>query len=199
MTLSQRVTASTLVAIIGCSDGADTTRRMPENSPRSPQTSIAEMPRCGVGTGTIVTPEGIGRLRIGATVAEVRAGCRILRDTTGQGAEGMLERLITVDLGRDTVEMVVAEDRIWRIHIDGPAFRTADEIGVGTTVDALRRSGSARVLTGEGSMFLTLAEKCGLSFRLAGVPFGPERAAAELPGDGRVVELLVFGCEATTP
>ncbi len=197
MTISQRVTTAGLIAILGCSDTADTTPGKPEDTARSPKPSIAETSLCGIDAGTTVGPEGIGRLRIGATIDDVRAGCRIVRDTMRVAAEGMRERRITVDLGRDTVETVVVEDRIRRIHVDGPAFRTADDIGVGTTVDALRRSGSARVLAGEGSMFLTLADKCGLSFRLDGVPFGPERPAADLPADGRVVEVLVFGCEAT--
>ena len=197
MTISQRVTTAGLIAILGCSDTADTTPGKPEDTARSPRPSIAETSLCGIGAGTIVGPEGIGRLRIGATIDDVRAGCRIVRDTMRVAGEGMRERRITVDLGRDTVETVVVEDRIRRIHVDGPAFRTADDMGVGTTVDALRRSGSARVLAGEGSMFLTLADECGLSFRLGGVPFGPERPAADLPGDGHVVEVLVFGCEAT--
>ena len=37
------------------------------------------------------------------------------------------------------------------------------------------------------------------AFRLGGAPFEPERPAAELPGDARVVEVLVFGCKASQP
>lgn len=188
-----------LLVMVACSDTADTT---PEQEPvpsRESAPAAARIPTCRINDGTILTADGIGRLRVGASVAEVRAECVIVRDTTGPDLEGMQQRRIAVDLERDTVEAVVVDDRVWRIHVDGPAFRTADGLGVGTTVAELRKDRAARVLAGEGSMFITVADQCGLSFRLGGVQFGPELPAADLPAEARVVEVLAFGCESPQP
>lgn len=169
------------------------------NPPDESEPSVVQTPACEVDRGTILTRDGIGALRVGASVTDVRARCNVVRDATRRGVEGMPERRIAVDLGRDTVDAVVVDDRVWRIHVDGPAFRTADGLGVGTTVAELRKDRVARVLAGEGSMFVTLADQCGLSFKLGGVAFGPARPASELPADARVVEVLAFGCESPQP
>lgn len=194
-----------LVASTACSDTADTTpgpepaghRELPAGTRPGAITSPAA--RCGINDGTVLRGDGVGQLRVGAALADVRTDCSVLTDTTAPGAEGMRERRIGVDLKRDTVEAIVVNDSVWRIHVGGSSFRTTEGLGVGSTVAELRQGRAARVLAGEGSMFITLAEHCGLSFRLGGVPFGPERPAAELPADGRVVEVLIFGCDSPRP
>jgi hypothetical protein len=148
---------------------------------------------CGVGERTVVTGDGIGDLRVGAPVEGVTRTCRVVHDTVVQGAEGMPERRLVVDLGRDSVTVVVDSNRVWRVHVRSPAFRTADSLGVGTPATALRRPG-ARVLAGEGAHFVTLPSHCGLSFRLRGVEFGRVRIPAEIPDGATVGEVLVVGC-----
>jgi hypothetical protein len=150
---------------------------------------------CGVDVTTVLTGDGIGDLRIGAPVDAVARMCRILRDTTAAGAEGLQERTIVVDLGRDSVTAVVTAGRVWRVHVGSPAFRTADSLGVGTPASALRRAG-ARVLTGEGKLFVALSSHCGLSFRLRGVEFGRVTSVAQLPPSAVVDEVLAIGCSA---
>ena len=61
------------------------------------------------------TDEGIGHLRIASTVEGVGLNCKIVRDTTAIGAEGMPARKLLVALSRDTVEAEVVSGRIWRI------------------------------------------------------------------------------------
>jgi hypothetical protein len=194
-----------LLASTACSDTADTTPD-PEPAGRRAASAGAQsggtasgVDRCGVDDGTVLSGDGVGQLRVGAALARVRANCTVLTDTTAPGAEGMRERRINVDLERDTVEAIVVNDSVWRIHVDGSAFRTAEGLGVGNTVAELRQDRAARVLAGEGSMFIALADHCGLSFRLGGVPFGPERPVEELPAEGRVVEVLAFGCDSPQP
>jgi hypothetical protein len=72
-------------------------------------------------------------------------------------------------------------------------IRTADSVGVGTPGRALRRPG-ARVLAGEGAMFVTLPTHCGLSFRLRGVRFGRLSSPAQIPDTAGVDEVLAIGC-----
>lgn len=197
------IAAIALIALAGCSESAD---RAPDQSPddspaapANPESTAAEAPSCGAPTGATLTADGIGRLRVGASVSEVREACGVVSDETNPGSEGMAERRLAVTIGGATVEAVVVDDRIWRVHVETEDFRTADDLGVGSTVADLRNKGDARVLAGEGSMFMTLASHCGLSFRLGGVPFGPERPAAELPAGGRVVEVLAMGCGSPPP
>lgn len=202
MTKSQLIPMLALIAAAACSDTADTTPDpvpAPAGQDTQPGPSTPSVAACGIGNSSILEGDGIGRLRVGATVADVRNACTIVGDATGRGAEGMPERRIEVDLRRDTVAAVVVDDRVWRIHVKGSAFRTAEGLGVGSTVAELRRDRTARVMPGEGSMYVTLDDHCGLSFRLSGVPFGRARPVAELPADGRVVEVLAFGCEAPRP
>ncbi|MGI9140118.1 MAG: hypothetical protein ACR2GJ_03300 [Gemmatimonadaceae bacterium] len=196
------IAAIALIALAGCSESANRAPdRSPEDSPAAaanPESTAAAAPSCGA-AGATLTADGIGRLRVGARVSEVREACRVVSDETNPGSEGMAERRIAVTIGDAPVDAVVVDDRIWRVHVETGDFRTADGLGVGTTVADLRDKGNARVLAGEGSMFMTLASHCGLSFRLGGVPFGPERSAAELPAGGRVVEVLAMGCESPRP
>lgn len=201
-----RVIPILLFAAAACSDTADTTPApepagqvaAPPDGARS-GAPASRAAKCGSNESTLLSGDGVGRLRVGASLADVRADCTILTDSTAAGAEGMRERRIAVDLGRDTLEAVVVNGRVWRIHVDGSAFRTAEGIGVGSTVAELRQDRAARVMAGEGSMFIALADHCGLSFRLRGVPFGRERPVEQLPADGRVVEVLAFGCDSPQP
>jgi hypothetical protein len=148
---------------------------------------------CGIDERTVLTGDGIGDLRVGVPVERVMRTCRIVRDAVVQDTEGMPERRLVADLGRDSVTAVVGSNRVWRVHVRSPAFRTADSLGVGTPATALRRPG-AKVLTGEGAHFVTLPSHCGLSFRLRGVEFGRVRTPAEIPAGATVGEVLVVGC-----
>ena len=160
---------------------------------RDGATTVAATATCGVDARTPLTGDGIGDLRVGMPVEAVSRGCRVLRDTTALGAEGMQERRILVDLGRDSVVAVVDSNRVWRLHVSSPAFRTSDSLGVGTPASALRRAG-ARVLTGEGKVFVTLPSHCGLSFRLRGVQAGRVSSVSQLPPGAVVDEVLAIGC-----
>jgi hypothetical protein len=150
---------------------------------------------CGVDERTTLTGDGIGNLRVGAGVEDVARACRILRDTTGLGTEGQQERTILVDLGRDSVSAVVSADRVWRVHVRGPAFRTSDSLGIGTPVGAFRLRGP-QILMGEGNVFLRLPIHCGLSFRLRDVAPGQASSLEQLPDSAVVDEVLAIGCAA---
>jgi hypothetical protein len=158
-------------------------------------TASATASACGVNARTALTGDGIGSLRVGAPVEDVARGCRILRDTTVLGTEGQHERRIVVDLGRDSVAAVVTAGKIWRVHVQGPAFRTADSLGIGTPVGAFRQRGP-QILMGEGNVFLRLPSHCGLSFRLRDVAPGQASSLEQLPDSVAVDEVLAIGCGA---
>jgi hypothetical protein len=148
----------------------------------------------------VVRDEGMGELQIGVPVDSVSAHCPVLRDTTAIGAEGMPTRKLAVFLPPDTIEAEVVNNRIWRLSIVSPVFRTADSLGVGTPLSRLLQLKSPRGMTGEGKFFVASPDHCGMSFRLANA--GPRSHTGDLDQAGLkrlsksavVSEILVFGC-----
>jgi hypothetical protein len=153
----------------------------------------------------ILGEEGIGELRIGATVESVRQKCNVVRDTTAIGAEGMPARNLTVALSRDTVEAEIVNGRVWRIAVDSPRLRTADALGVGTSIGRLRQLKDPRGMMGEGQLFVASPQHCGMSFLLSNAGPGAMRGDLDRAGLFRlsetavVSEVLIFGCKLTSP
>jgi hypothetical protein len=197
-----------LLAVIGCEvkkeqqpssipPSSDTTSVGSQPSPAAPGTSAPRPSACG---SEVITDEGIGQLRIGATVESVRQKCNVVRDTTAPGAEGMPARKLRVALSRDTVEAEIVDGRVWRIAVHSPRLRTADSLGVGTTLARLLQLRNPRGMTGEGKFFVASPEHCGMSFRLANAGPGARRGDLDsaglerLPKSAVVSEVLIFGC-----
>ncbi|MGQ0641911.1 MAG: hypothetical protein ACT4P6_14265 [Gemmatimonadaceae bacterium] len=163
-------------------------------SPRSQrETSPARAATCAVAETTAVTGQGLGELRIGATVQKVRTACDVARDSTiARGNEAMPERRIAVVLGTDTVEAIVESDWIRRLEVTTPRFRTSDSLGVGTSAGALRAR-DATLAVGDRGVFALVPAHCGISFHLAGMT--PAQGSwAAIPDSTLVDRVLVFGC-----
>ena len=161
--------------------------QLPGDPPQSP-----EVLDCGVGPGAVLTGSGIGALRIGATVAEIRSRCMVLTDSVYPGPEGQPERRLAVVTGSVNTAAAIVDDHVWRIYVASPRFMTADSLGVGTAVGQLRGP-QARLARGEGT-FVLRQDHCGLSFQLAGgVPPGAQTLDA-VPDSVRVERVLVIGC-----
>jgi hypothetical protein len=155
---------------------------------------------CGVPAGDVQIDGGVGVLRIGTPVADLTKRCSIVRDATVPDNEGMPSRELAIALGSDTAIAEVVGDSVWRLRFTSPRFRAGD-VRVGTTVADLERFDGARALVGEGELYVTLPEICGVSFRIAGAEFAraasarsPEAALGTLPDTARVDLLLVFAC-----
>lgn len=152
----------------------------------------------------ILSDEGIGKLKIGAPVDSISPHCVVLRDTTASGAEGMPARKLAVFLPPDTVEAEVVDNRIWRLSIVSPLYRTTDSLGVGTPLSRLLRLKNPRGMTGEGKFFVASPEHCGMSFRLANAGPGGQHGdldqagLARLPRSAVVSEILIFGCHLSS-
>lgn len=194
MRLESAAGLTLLLALGGCK-----AKQEPASASSSPTTSSGQASRSACGD-EILADEGIGELRIGATVASVREKCSILRDTTVIAAEGMPARKLAIALSRDTVEAEIVSDRVWRIAVLSPRLRTADSLGVETSRARLLQLTNPRVMTGEGQLFAMSTEHCGMSFRLANTGPGAlgrsvERGGlAGLPESTVVSEVLIFGC-----
>ena len=155
---------------------------------------------CGIGPGTVLTDSGLGALKVGAPTAMIKQQCRVLQDATQLGDEADSERVLLVGLGSDTLVATIDNDRVWRIEVSTPRFRTRDSLGVGSRVAAFRRFHDLKAETGEGPYFLVVGSHCGMSFGLPlnavpdtlGTLEGP--MLNQLADTLRVESVLVFGC-----
>jgi hypothetical protein len=142
--------------------------------------------------------QGVGVLQVGATVEQLRERCRIVEDTVVAGVEGMPGRQLSIAILGDTLVAEVVQDTVWRIRITTGRFRTRDSLGVGTPAEDLTSRDGARALVGEGEIYMTIEEACGVSFRLDGVSYSivasapsPESAVRLVP-DTAVVDLVLL-------
>lgn len=196
-----RVAGGALVTCVmaGCQRGDQKVdaRLADSATAQPPAPTPVTVPDCG---GSALSDSALGEVRIGRTVAEVSARCTVVRDTTAPRSEGQLARVIDVVVGSDTIEAEVIEDRIWRIEVTSPAYRTADSLGVGTPLPALLAHEGVSPLSGEGRLFVKTASHCGLSFQLS-VPDTGAAAGRWTVADLRrlssateVTRVLIIGC-----
>lgn len=156
---------------------------------------------CGVHPGDVQVEEGVGVLRIGTSVEEVRQRCRVVRDTTVLDIEGMPARRLVVSIGDDTAVAEIVADSVWRVRLTSPRFRAEGGLGIGTLASTLAAIPGARALVGEGEIYVTVPGTCGVSYRVSGADFArvssarsPEEAIDLLPDTAQIDLLLVYEC-----
>lgn len=165
--------------------------------PAGPATAVAAC----VPPGATLTGDGVGEVRIGRSVAELRGVCSVVRDTVVPGPEGMPQRVLEVPTDGDTLRVEVVDDAVWRVTVTDDGVRTVDGRGVGARLGDLAALDGVRGDPGEGGMYVTLPGDCGISYRLpsAGTPpAGGGWTAAQLrrlPADARVEAVLLTGCD----
>ena len=178
--------ARTLTLLLAAAAGCDRTTPAPDR-PVPPEASKP-----------VLAGEGVGCLRIGVPLAALSAECEIVADRTVAGPEGMEERRADVLVAGDTLAATVVRDSVWRVAVTVPSLATADGLRVGSAAAAMLGRLGSRVIGGEGRLFITLADHCGMSFELA-VPrellaLPPDQAAGRIPSGSRVMRILLFGC-----
>jgi hypothetical protein len=161
---------------------------------------------CGVTSATMATDTGIGELQVGRQPQDIHRLCRVLRDTTRLGPEAMPERALTVLTSRDTFDVTINDDRVWRIAVDRPAIHTADSLGVGSTLAKLLRVSGASGSEGEGVLYVMLPTHCGMSFRLKielsanqHRDHWSESDLRKLPSALVIDQILITGCGKDKP
>lgn len=200
--------AALVMLLFGCGgEGSDT---------RSDDSLVAGAPvaDCGVppgdvhvrSSGDVQAGPGFGVLHPGTPVGEVQRACTVARDTTVRDLEGMPQRQLHIALGPDTVVAEVVADSVWRLRLTSPRFVVQDSIRVGMPASVLTYLQGARALIGEGEIYLTIPEACGVSFRVTGADYAyvagadtPERAAARVADSASVDLLLLVPCDRQRP
>lgn len=156
---------------------------------------------CGFSSALVVSDQGVGAVRIGASVRAVRAECQVVSDRTELGAEAIPGRVLRVRIGRSLVEAEIDNGRVWRLSFDDPRLRTSDGLAAG--VPLARLLDLPGLAGAEGSLFATTPTHCGMSFQLNYEPTDQEHRGtwtsaqlAALPSKVAVTRVLVFGCSA---
>ena len=170
-----------------------------QTEPAHPDSSQSAPRDCGIGGGREID-KGIGDLKPGRSVADVVASCEVMSDSRQLGTEGMTERVLVVRIEGASVRAIVNDDRVWRIEVTSPQFKTSDSLGVDTPLRRIARTGGARFFPGEGGVYAFLPEHCALSFRFS-VPLRPPRggdwtaaAIEKAHGDAAVDRVLITNC-----
>lgn len=196
-----------LLALIVCACGgreSDTSEPADTTASAAPDTT-ASAARC-LSPGDEMTGSGIGQLQIGMPADELVRQCDVATDTTVMDIEGYPQRVALVASGSDTVRVEIVDDRVWRITVETPAWRTSDSLGVGSPISDLLALPEAQGFTGEGNLVVVSPRHCGLSFQVeAGDVQPPPADAWDAEALGRIpdtaaVELVrITGCPDENP
>ena len=155
---------------------------------------------CGITGEPVLTDNGIGELREGRTVSEIKDLCEVVSDGEQQGSEGMKERVLVVRVGGETVQAVVNGDKIYRIEVSTPRLATTDSLAVDTPLRRIAAARGARFLPGEDGVYGFVANHCAMSFRFSlplRAPRGGDWTVAKIDsahGDAAIDRILITKC-----
>jgi hypothetical protein len=125
---------------------------------------------CGVQSGTRLENDGVGAIRIGATVDQLASQCQIVRDTVVYPDQTTTEHVIALQVDKDVVETIVDSSmRVTEIRVATYRWKTAEGLGVDTDLGRFLEIPGVIAIPGserELALFLQVPQYCGLDFRL---------------------------------
>jgi hypothetical protein len=149
-----------------------------------------------------LTGDGVGAVRVGASVAAVRKACHAPVRKLKKGEAPPPADLLQIKIAGAPIQAEIADGHVWRVIVDDGPFRTRGKLGVGSPLSALLASGGARASETESVIYVTTAADCGVSFALDYRPRrGEDRDSwtaeglARLPQDAKVERVLMSGCK----
>lgn len=136
-----------------------------EKKPAVDSAELRRLARCTDAANAVVSPAGLGPIRIGMHVRDVAKACRIA-DTVVHVARSDSGRPIAVRFGtHDVLLMAGSDSTIQRVVIADSAFRTDRGIGVGSRVRTLRFAyGRVCAVERQGEPVLAVAGLDGIVF-----------------------------------
>ncbi len=156
-------------------------------------------PRCDGHDLPIIAPGGVGLVRIGLPIATLARHCKVT-DTSVVLAEGLPERAHVVHMG--THELLALstgtpDTSIVRIIVTDSAFRTAQGLGVGSTLGEMRALYTVLSYSSEAQRSVTIPSVPGIAFayEAENVPDEPAHAVSVTPDvldQARVTKLWLF-------
>ena len=126
---------------------------------------LCAQPTAECDRGAVLTPAGLGPLRVGMPMDSVGRVCRII-PLEPLTADGMLRHQVRV--GTDTVSVWESNGKVDFIRLDSPLHRTADSLGVGSSGEQILHLANVAGEAGDGFYVLFTREGplCGLLFYL---------------------------------
>jgi hypothetical protein len=178
----------------------DTSSSIPAGDSGTAPSDSAGARSCGVSTTPALDEDGIGDLKQGRSVADVARSCEVISDSEQRGQEGAMERVLVVRIANELVRAIIVDDRVFRIEVNTPRFRTSDSLGVDTPLRRIAAMRGAQFAPGEDGVYGFSPDHCGLSFRFSvpsRPPSGSQWTAAlinEAHGDAAVNRVIVIPC-----
>ena len=150
-----------IAAVVGVIAGCSGERKSAVDS-----AELRRLARCTDAANAVVSPAGLGPIRIGMHVRDVASACRIA-DTVVNVARADSGRPIAVHFGtHDVLLMAGTDSTVQRVVIADSAFRTDRGIGVGSRVRTLRFAyGRVCAIERQGETLLAVAGLDGIVFR----------------------------------
>jgi len=150
-----------------------------------------------------LTGDGVGAVRVGASVAAVRRACHIPVRKLKKGEAAPPPGLLRIKIGTTPLLAEIMGGHVWRVIVDGGALRTLDKLGVDSPLSAVLATPGARASETEGVVYAANAANCGISFAL---DYRPQRGEdrdswtadtlSRLPSDTKVDRVMMSGCKA---
>lgn len=167
---------------------------------RATRDSELRVADCMLPTPPTIAEGRVGPIRIGMGVDDVRATCRILRDSL-EFSPGGLERQLLIAIGIDTARLWVSRDTVNEIRISSPRFQTAGGLRVGAPLVNVANQSEAYSYWSEGLLWADSPVFCAISFGAYAPDLftrltqeGDTVSLAAVPRSVRISEIDVSAC-----
>jgi hypothetical protein len=149
-----------------------------------------------------LTGDSIGPVKVGMNASAIATVARVVSDRMEPDSEGGEARVVRFLMADVEVAAEVHEGKVWRFEVATPGLRTRAGLGVGTALAALLKLPKLQGQIGEGALYVSSPQLCGLSFRLSHELQTDKEfrmnwnahGLASLPSSVKVHSLLVTGC-----
>ena len=122
--------AASSALVSGCGDERETARA---DSARALLTAV-----CGKPADAVISPRGVGRVRLGAALSDVAAVCPLTDTGTAETRRDPAERVVPLRIENNLLLLRVVRDTVIGISTADPVFRTDRGIGVGSQMRTVR-------------------------------------------------------------
>jgi hypothetical protein len=122
-----------------------------------------QRPEC---TDSTLRPTGVGAVRLGRTVAEIKQRCPVQSDTIRYSSDSRQGRVLRVVIGSNTVDAWIDGDTVQRIDVTSMGFRTEGGHGVGTSLVRLLGDDTVRGTAGDGWLVVGPGTECGILYAI---------------------------------
>ena len=170
-------TLSALAAAIGCGDDRETARA---DSARAQLAAV-----CGKAADAVVSPRGVGRVRIGSSLVEAGKICPVADTGTAATRANPAERSVPLRIEEHLMLLRVSRDTILGISTSDAGFRTDRGVGVGTQLRTLRFAyGPLCAFSSSEGITVQVEKLDGIAFDVGSLPQHLEPGVvAPLPSD----------------